>query len=222
MSEMSLGPNGGLIYCMEYLVDNIDWLEDALEDIGPEEYVFFDCPGQIELYSHCPAIGHVVQELQRLGFRVAAAYLLDSQFIADAAKFISGVLCCLSAMTSLELPHVNVLSKCDLLPSRRHLEDFLEADATALSGMLRQGTSPNFYKLNQAICELAEEWSMVQFMPLDPRDTDTVDMLLAQMDNALQYHEDVEPRIVDEDEPDEDSAADGGGGRGGYSLTSEF
>ena len=26
MSEMKLGPNGGLIYCMEYLVDNIDWL----------------------------------------------------------------------------------------------------------------------------------------------------------------------------------------------------
>ena len=27
MAEMKLGPNGGLIYCMEYLVDNIDWLE---------------------------------------------------------------------------------------------------------------------------------------------------------------------------------------------------
>ena len=27
MSEMSLGPNGGLIYCMEYFVDNFDWLE---------------------------------------------------------------------------------------------------------------------------------------------------------------------------------------------------
>ena len=26
MSEMKLGPNGGLIYCMEYLIDNIDWL----------------------------------------------------------------------------------------------------------------------------------------------------------------------------------------------------
>ena len=53
------------------------------------------------------------------------------------------MLCCLSAMTALELPHVNVLSKCDLLPSRRALEEFLEADARALGDMLKRGTSPN-------------------------------------------------------------------------------
>ena len=27
MREMKLGPNGGLIYCMEYLIDNIGWLQ---------------------------------------------------------------------------------------------------------------------------------------------------------------------------------------------------
>jgi GTPase SAR1 family protein len=127
MAEMKLGPNGGLIYCMEYLVDNIDWLEDELEEIGPDEYIIFDCPGQIELYSHVPAMATVIGALQRLGYRVCASYLLDSQFVADVAKFVSGVLCCLSAMTALELPHVNVLSKCDLLPSRHALDEFLEA-----------------------------------------------------------------------------------------------
>ena len=36
MSEMKLGPNGGLIYCMEYLIDNIDWIEVcAAPIIGP-------------------------------------------------------------------------------------------------------------------------------------------------------------------------------------------
>ena len=206
MREMKLGPNGGLLYCMEYLVDNIDWLEDQLEDLGQDEYVFFDCPGQIELYSHVPAIGQVVAELQRLGFKICACYLLDSQFVADAAKFISGVLCCLSAMTSLELPHVNVLSKCDLLPSRKHLEEFLEADAGALGELLRKGTSPSFYKLNTAICTMLDEWSMVQFLPLDPRDEDTVEIILAQVDNTIQYHDDIEPKTADDDveNPDPD------------------
>ena len=32
MDELKLGPNGGLVYCMEYLVDNIDWLEETLDD----------------------------------------------------------------------------------------------------------------------------------------------------------------------------------------------
>ncbi len=27
MEELSLGPNGGLVYCMEYLLDNLDWLQ---------------------------------------------------------------------------------------------------------------------------------------------------------------------------------------------------
>ena len=200
MSELKLGPNGGLIYCMEYLMDNLDWLEDVIEEIGPDEYVVFDCPGQIELYSHVPAVAAVSRELQRLGFRVCAAYLLDSQFVADVAKFVSGILCCLSAMTALELPHVNILSKCDLLPTRRALEEFLEADAHALGGMLRKGTSPNFYRLNTAICELMDEWSMVQFLPNDPRDPDTIELILAQVDNAIQYHDDVEPRTQDGDE----------------------
>jgi hypothetical protein len=26
MEEMELGPNGGLLYCMEYLLQNQDWL----------------------------------------------------------------------------------------------------------------------------------------------------------------------------------------------------
>ena len=113
MTEMKLGPNGGLIYCMEYLIDNIDWLQarppahaagataphhtaplrasptaaqaqqlrssptaaraqhfrslrgpqDVLDDLGGDEYVLFDCPGQIELYSHVPAMQQLTQEL---------------------------------------------------------------------------------------------------------------------------------------------------------------
>lgn len=215
MSEMKLGPNGGLIYCMEYLVDNMDWLEDTLEELGPEECVLFDCPGQIELYSHVPAMSQIVLELQRLGFRLATCHLLDSQFVADIAKFISGVLCCLSAMTALELPHINVLSKCDLLPSRRSLEEFLDADARALSGMLIKGTRSRFYRLNSAICDMIDEWSMVQFMPLDPRDPDTLELIIAQLDNATQYYEDVEPKHLDNDDATNEASEDLGGLGGG-------
>ena len=91
------------------------------------------------------------------------------------------------------------------MPSRRALEEFLEADAHALGGMLRRGTSPHFYRLNSAICELMDEWSMVQFLPLDPRDPDTIEIVLAQVDNAIQYHDDVETRMAEgADEGDED------------------
>jgi hypothetical protein len=32
MEEMEYGPNGGLIFCMEYLLQNLDWLMDQLGD----------------------------------------------------------------------------------------------------------------------------------------------------------------------------------------------
>ena len=28
--ELKFGPNGGLVYCMEYLIENIEWLLDEL------------------------------------------------------------------------------------------------------------------------------------------------------------------------------------------------
>mmetsp|Transcript_10796 Transcript_10796/g.17281 ORF Transcript_10796/g.17281 Transcript_10796/m.17281 type:complete len:84 (+) Transcript_10796:857-1108(+) len=44
---------------------------------------------------------------------------MDSMFITSPSKFISGTLSALSAMMQLALPHINVLSKCDLLPDKK-------------------------------------------------------------------------------------------------------
>ena len=46
MEEFELGPNGGLVYCMEYLLAHFSWLEDRLNALG-SQYVLFDCPGQV-------------------------------------------------------------------------------------------------------------------------------------------------------------------------------
>ena len=51
MDTLKLGPNGGLIYCMEFLEKNFDWLLRKLEKLT-DHYLLFDCPGQVELYTH--------------------------------------------------------------------------------------------------------------------------------------------------------------------------
>jgi hypothetical protein len=78
----------------------------------------FDCPGQIELYSHVDVFRHVVRFLRREGWSPLVVYCLDSHFMTDAAKFIAGSLQALSAMVKLELPHINVLTKMDLLQDK--------------------------------------------------------------------------------------------------------
>lgn len=121
MEELGLGPNGGLIYCMEYLLENLDWLLDQLSQFGDEEYLMLDCPGQIELYTHVPVMRRVIDSLRTAGYDsdMVSVFVVDATFVADAPKFISGSLLSLSAMIALELPHINILSKCDLVDKER-------------------------------------------------------------------------------------------------------
>lgn len=109
---------------MEYLEDNLqDWLAEELEGYGEDDYLVFDCPGQIELYSHVPVFRTLVNFLQRGGWRVCTIYVLDSHFITDGAKFIAGCMQALSAMVLLETPHINVLTKMDICPLKEELAE---------------------------------------------------------------------------------------------------
>ena len=45
VEEMKLGPNGGLVFCIEYLCENLEWLEDELSQFDEDGYFIFDCPG---------------------------------------------------------------------------------------------------------------------------------------------------------------------------------
>ena len=79
MEECSLGPNGGLLFCFEYLMDRLDWLEDQMGDFS-DDFLIVDCPGQIELYTHIPVMKSLIQTFQdRFNYKVCTAYLMESQ-----------------------------------------------------------------------------------------------------------------------------------------------
>lgn len=68
-AKLSLGPNGSLLYAMEFLEKNLSWLEKKLIQ-HKDKYVLFDFPGQVELYTHNGCIRNIVQRLLREGHRV--------------------------------------------------------------------------------------------------------------------------------------------------------
>ena len=47
MDELHLGPNGGLMFSMEYLLENLDWFEEQLGTEWEDEYMLIDCPGML-------------------------------------------------------------------------------------------------------------------------------------------------------------------------------
>ena len=219
MEEMGLGPNGGLIYCFEFLMDNLDFLTDPLEEVTEDYLIVFDMPGQIELYTHVPILPGLVRTLMHgsLNIRMCAAYLLEATFVIDRPKFFSGTLSAMSAMMMLEMPHVNILSKMDLVKgqvAKRDLKRFVDVDAhlidddpsrkvqteeeqkrytdPASTDNLMSGAS--FHKLNKAVAELIDGFSMVSFLRLDVQDEHSLGAVLSYIDDAIQFHEAQEPR----------------------------
>ena len=49
--------------------------------------------------------------------RLAAVNLMDAQLCTDGGKYMAALLASLTTMLHLELPHINLLSKADLIPS---------------------------------------------------------------------------------------------------------
>lgn len=70
MDTHGLGPNGAMLYCIEYLEANFDWLHDRLKELGSDAYVVFDLPGQVELSTNHESLKRIVEKLTKTGFRV--------------------------------------------------------------------------------------------------------------------------------------------------------
>ncbi|MCJ1292227.1 ATP binding protein [Xylographa carneopallida] len=221
MEEIGLGPNGGLIYCFEFLLDNLDFLTEAIDPLTEEYLIIIDMPGQIELYTHIPVVPTLVGHMTRSGalnVNLCATYLLESTFIIDRAKYFAGTLSAMSAMIMLEIPHVNVFSKMDLIKGsvpRKELKRFIDPDSSLLeddpteahavttsadisgadpSGAESVMAGGSFKRLNRAVAQLIDDFSMVSFLQLDVQDEDSVGAILSYIDDAIQFHEAQEPR----------------------------
>ena len=202
MEEEGLGPNGGLIYCIEYLAANLDWLEAALGRAveageGDSAYVLFDCPGQVELYTHHPAMRSILQTLTSgWNLRLAAVHLVDASYCTDPTKYLSVLLTSLSTMVQLELPHVNVLSKMDIVQAMDetaldfNLDYYLDVmDLSYLVDAIqdRDQYSGKYHALTKALAGLVSEFSLVAFAGLNIQDKDSVASVVEIVDKANGY-----------------------------------
>jgi len=166
-------------------------LEDRLRELGPDAYVVFDLPGQVELSTYHPSLKNIVGKLTKAGFRLAAVHFCDAHYVTDAAKYISVLLLSLRAMLHLELPHVNVLSKVDLITQYGELDFNLDfytevQELSYLENILNQD-SPHFSKLNMTICSLVEDFGLVGFETLAVEDKASMINLTRVIDRATGY-----------------------------------
>lgn len=207
--DLQFGPNGGLVFCIEYLLENSDWLRDKIGE-QEDDYILFDCPGQIELYTHLTAMKQLIKQLQNWNFNVCSVFLVDVQFMTDGAKFLSGTMAALSVMVNLEIPHINILSKMDLLSksARKRLDRFLEPDSHSILGDLEMSGNSSFCekyrKLTETLANIIDDYSLVRFIPLNLQDQENIGDVLIMIDNVIQYGEDQDVKVKDYEDPETD------------------
>lgn len=192
MDCLKLGPNGGLIYCMEYLEKNFDWLQDKLNRLK-DCYLLFDCPGQVELYTHHSSVRNIFAQLTKAKHQLAAVHLVDSHYCSDPSKFIAVLLTSLSTMLQVELPHINILSKADLIERYGrlpfNLDFFTEVlDMTYLIDLLQDDPFfKKFKRLNEAMAGIVQDYSLVSFVALTVKDKECMLRVTRAVDKANGY-----------------------------------
>jgi len=214
--ELSLGPNGGLLYAIDYLHQNLDWLQAKLKPLEDQgTYVLFDCPGQVELFTMKSSLKNILDTMtNKWNYRLTAIQLVDAHLCADPAKYLGALLLSLETMLHLELPQVNILSKYDLIEQYGKLEMspefYLSAQGLGhLADLIEGGGMPaRFAALSRGLCEVIDDVGLVQFVPLAIEQKESVAALLPLIDRSNGYVW--------------KAAAGQGGGGGGGSLSPEM
>lgn len=187
MEKYKLGPNGALVYCMEFLEANISWLIKKILPLK-DYYLMFDCPGQIELYTHHKSIANITQKLEQNLLRLCSVNLVDSHQCSDPGKYLSSLVLCTTTMLQLGLPHINIMTKIDQMKKYSHKLDFnidFYTEVLDLNYLLEKldehPHTAKYKKLNAALISLVEDNNLVSFLPLDINN----DTLLMQAKNSI-------------------------------------
>lgn len=194
MREFGLGPNGGLLHCIDTLEANFDgWLGEGMQR-QESDYFIFDLPGQVELF----ATGHgglerILRRLETsLAFRLATVHLVDAANCLLPSRFLSSMLLSLQCMLHLGCPHLNILSKLDLLETYGVLPLPLEAYVYP-EGLFEHLIdndedghiiSKRYRQLTAALAELVEDFGSLEFLPMTVEDRESMAQVVHEIDRV--------------------------------------
>lgn len=199
MQEQQLGPNGGLMYAVESLDNSIDLFILQIKSLVEEEkaYLVFDCPGQVELFTHHSSLFNIFKKMEKeLDIRFCVVNLIDCFYMTSPSQYISILLLALRSMLMMDLPHINVFSKIDMLKSYGelpfrldyytevqdldYLEPYIEKEGSSVLGK-------KYSKLTETIKELVSDFNLVSFEVLSVDDKESMINLQGVIDKANGY-----------------------------------
>ena len=200
--NLSLGPNSSFLYCFNFLEKNFNWLENKINLYKDIYYFLIDTPGQIEIFTLSDSFKTICKNLtneKKLNIRLCAVNLIECINLCDMPKYIFSVFSVLNCMINLELPQINLISKCDLLKELKKNNKFVfdiefyknPNNSEQLNFFLDNiNENPKFKNLNKVISEFISDFGLVSFSLLDISNVNHLNRaaILADKANGLLYY----------------------------------
>ena len=112
MDEYGLGPNGAQIAAADLLALNVPEVRQILDEYDTD-YVVFDTPGQLELFTFRESSRKIIESFDRDTSMLC--FLIDPMLARNPNGFVSSLLLATTTSFRLGLPMLTLISKSDLL-----------------------------------------------------------------------------------------------------------
>jgi len=128
MKQYDLGPNGAMIIASDLIASKIEQIQSDVDNMNPD-YLIVDTPGQMELFAYRTSGPFFVQNFN--AEQKVALFLYDGVLVTTPTNFVSVALLATSIKLRLNLPHINVLTKTDLIEDK--ISDILKWSSSLTS-----------------------------------------------------------------------------------------
>ena len=196
-----MGENKGwdLIDCTEYLLENLTWLHEKLEELLWRRRIVPSGLPRIVPITLVPIMRQILDQMM-------SVFCVDETFMGNTSNFISGSLLSLSA--TIDCSRVathHVLTKCDLVGQQEvesmlnikgchsqlweieeEKQSLVDRDEDEAQRKEWERRRRKRYKLVASICSLLDDYTMASFVPLNLNDEDNIDHDLKLADHTIQ------------------------------------
>ncbi|MDO5852799.1 MAG: ATP/GTP-binding protein [Thermoplasmata archaeon] len=141
MATYGLGPNGAQIVAADLMAANIEKMTEVIETFGAD-YALVDTPGQLELFAFRESSQLMVRAFGAQDSMIV--YLSDPSLCRTPNGFISAMVLGALVEFRLQLPTLNLLSKCDVLTDdeEQRMLDWFEVSDALYGDLLDSDSEP--------------------------------------------------------------------------------
>ena len=131
----------------------------------------------------------LAKAITNTGFNLCSVYCADGTFVTEPSKYLSACLTSVSTMTQLSLPHLNLLTKCDKVQDKQLLDRMCLVQFDDCFENEESYFNKKYLKLNKALFDVLENFSMVQYTTCDISDENSLASVVILIDSLVQYDE---------------------------------